>query len=280
MGNRRILRFLRIALLACAVVLVRRDVTAQTNPWLAWDEHSVAPVTGYAVSIDGVRVDYGLSPLNSNLTCGCSVALPFSGGSHSLTVSAYNPFGETWSSALTVGPVANAGGPYTGAPRFALSVDGSGSNNPTGTIATYSWDWGDGSARTISSSSKTTHTYAVGGKFTLTLTVTDNAGANAVATTTATVTAENPPVATDDSASVRRKDAVTIPVLQNDSDIDADPLQIVSASKPSRGSVQVIGGMLTYTPTNGPVGLVTFTYTISDGRGGTATATVSVTVMN
>ena len=117
-------RVFRIALLWCALVFVYSDAAAQTSPGLAWDDDP-AGVTGYAVAIDGVRVDYGLSPLNSNLTCGCSIDLPFSGGSHTLQVSAYNALGESWSPVLTVAPVANPGGPYRGTARTAISVDGS-----------------------------------------------------------------------------------------------------------------------------------------------------------
>jgi hypothetical protein len=274
-------RFRCVALLLCALVLVHRDARAQASAWLAWDEDPSARVDGYAVRIDGVRVDYGLSALNSNLTCGCAIVLPFSGGSHTLQAGAYNSSGESWSSVWTVAPVANAGGPYSGAVNTALIVNGSGSQDPTGTITTYAWNWGDGTGVT-SSSATATHTFATSDVFTVTLTVTDNAGASAVATTTASVMApggDTPPVAADDLATVRRfKESVTIPVLQNDLDADGDPLTILDVGAPSHGSVTISGGTLVYRSSQRYVGPVTFAYTISDGRGGTATATVFVTV--
>src|SRR6516162_805005 len=108
--------------------------SAQTSPTLAWDEDPTSSVTGYALTIDGVRVDYGTAPLSASGSCGCSIALPFSGGSHTVVVSAYNTFGETPSAPLVLQPVANAGGPYTTQPGTALFVNGAGSYDPTGTI--------------------------------------------------------------------------------------------------------------------------------------------------
>jgi len=118
----------------------------------------------------------------------------------------------------------------------------------------------------------------------VTLKVTDNAGSSASAATTATIAAavpgaDTPPIAADDVATVRRfNHAVTIPVLQNDLDVDGDPLTIVGVGTPSHGSVSISDGTLVYTSGKRYVGPVTFDYTIGDGRGGSATATVLVTV--
>jgi PKD repeat protein len=84
-------------------------------------------------------------------------------------------------------PVAKPGGPYTVAAGAALTVSGSESNDPDGTISSYRWAWGDGSP--VGSGVTASHTYASTGTYTLTLTVTDNSGASATATTTVTVQA-------------------------------------------------------------------------------------------
>jgi hypothetical protein len=47
---------------------------------------------------------------------------------------------------------------------------------------------------------------------------------------------------------------------------------------PANGAVSASGGTITYTPVNGFSGTDRFTYTIDDGRGGNATANVTVTV--
>jgi hypothetical protein len=72
---------------------------------------------------------------------------------------------------------------------------------------------------------------------------------------------------------------VRVSVLGNDTDGDADPLSVTAAGDPANGSVVVNSdGTITYTPDTGFVGTDSFTYTISDGRGGQDTATVTVTV--
>jgi PKD repeat protein len=166
---------------------------AQGNSFhLAWDEASIG-VTGYAVTVDGARVDYGLTPVAGDGTCNCSIPLPFSGGNHTVVVIAYNAVGETPSSPMTVAPVASPGGAYTAQVGSALSVDGSASNHPAGSIVQWTWNWGDSSANTTAPIGTATHVYGAAGTFTITLTVTDNAGATASATTIATVTVIPPP---------------------------------------------------------------------------------------
>jgi Big-like domain-containing protein len=71
---------------------------------------------------------------------------------------------------------------------------------------------------------------------------------------------------------------VLIDVLANDSDPDGDPLTIISVTQPANGAATITNGEISYQPQRGFTGTVTFQYTISDGRGGTATATVTVVV--
>ena len=93
-------RLARMGLLLCRLTpvivcfLPAQPAAQSTSLWLAWDQDPT-DVTGYAVTMDGVRVDYGLAPVASDGTCGCAVALPFSTGTHILVVSAYNAVGET-----------------------------------------------------------------------------------------------------------------------------------------------------------------------------------------
>ena len=76
--------------------------------------------------------------------------------------------------------------------------------------------------------------------------------------------------------------SITVYVLANDSDPDGDSLSISNVSNPANGSVSISadGQSVTYQPSGGFSGLDEFTYTASDGRGGTGTATVSVFVGN
>ncbi|MBW3599482.1 MAG: cadherin-like domain-containing protein, partial [Planctomycetes bacterium] len=88
-----------------------------------------------------------------------------------------------------------------------------------------------------------------------------------------------PPVAEDDPAETEAGTAIVIDVLQNDSDPDGDPLNVIAASDPVYGAVVVNGdNTIAYTPDAGFAGTDAFTYTVSDGNGGEAAAAVTVTV--
>jgi hypothetical protein len=86
------------------------------------------------------------------------------------------------------------------------------------------------------------------------------------------------PLAIDDIAATDEDTSVSIPVLANDSDPDGDPLAVSAIGAASAGSVQLAGASVVYTPSANWFGVDAFTYTVTDGRGGSATATVSVTV--
>lgn len=105
--------------------------------------------------------------------------------------------------------------------------------------------------------------------------------ANNTANATTTVNpaiVNQPPLAVDDSATTPQGSPVTIDPLVNDSDADVDILTLVQVSSPTNGQSAINGSSVIYTPNPGFSGGDSFTYTISDGKGGEATATVSVTV--
>ncbi|MCP5404790.1 MAG: tandem-95 repeat protein [Pseudomonadaceae bacterium] len=114
--------------------------------------------------------------------------------------------------------------------------------------------------------------------------ISDGCGASDTATVTVTVTPVQPPNTTDannDTASTTCGNAVTIAVLANDTDIEGDTTTITGTTNPANGTIVVNpDGTITYTPITGFIGVDTFTYTVTDARGATDTATVSVTVTN
>ena len=81
-------------------------------------------------------------------------------------------------------PVANAGPDQTAAMGTAVTLNGSGSTDPDGTITAYSWTFGDGATGSGMSMS---HAYAAAGVYTATLTVTDNLGARGTDSAVVTV---------------------------------------------------------------------------------------------
>lgn len=123
------------------------------------------------------------------------------------------------------------------------------------------------------------------GSDTFTYMMMDNHGEKATATVNVNVNAVNtPPTAVDDPAlSAASGVATTLDLLSND---DTQPdagetLSIIRVENLSQGGDVVIasdGQQVTYTSAQGFEGTETFTYTISDGNGGEASATATVAV--
>jgi VCBS repeat-containing protein len=172
--------------------------------------------------------------------------------------------------------------------------------------ATINWGDGTSSAGTVTGGNGTftvsgTHNYSAGGIDAVTVSLADDAPgtASAMAHSTAEVAASTtPPVAVDDKANVLAGGIVTGNVLSNDSDPDGDSLT-VSAVNGLHGSVGVplagtyghltldANGNYSYSADNAaaiaaaPTGSHLhdiFSYTDSDGFGGTATASLDITL--
>ena len=114
-----------------------------------------------------------------------------------------------------------------------------------------------------------------------TYTIGDGNGGFASGTVHVTITGNSLPIADMDTLTVLEDDAATaVDVLANDTDPNGDALLIVDTSTAAKGTVAITGGGtgLTYDPTLNANGSDSFTYTISDGKGGLATATVDVTI--
>lgn len=90
-----------------------------------------------------------------------------------------------------------------------------------------------------------------------------------------------PPIAEDDEYGVRPGQTTALPVLDNDNDADGDVLVAsVADQQPSIGTVQPIydGGSLQIAVDEEASGGASFSYEIDDGRGGTDTASVGLSV--
>ncbi|MCO5064180.1 MAG: DUF4082 domain-containing protein [Rhizobiaceae bacterium] len=117
-------------------------------------------------------------------------------------------------------------------------------------------------------------------------TVSDGKGGTATATVNLTVAAQvnTPPVATNDSGySTNQNTALSLAastLLANDNDADGDVLSITGVDQATNGTVgyNSTTKVVTFTPTTGFTGAASFRYSISDGKGGTSSATVSFSV--
>ena len=92
------------------------------------------------------------------------------------------------------------------------------------------------------------------------------------------------PAATDDARNTLLNTAVTIPVLDNDSDPNADVLAVDAiVTPPAHGTANIVGSTILFTPTNGYRGTDTLVYRACDDNtptAGCATATVRIDIGN
>jgi len=119
------------------------------------------------------------------------------------------------------------------------------------------------------------------GQDSFTFKVSDGKVDSAAATVSITVMPGNdPPTAKDDNATAEEDvPIITIDVLKNDTDPDKDRLVVISATQGRNGSVTInTDSTLTYAPNGNFSGNDSFSYTLSDGKDGTGTASVNVTV--
>lgn len=98
------------------------------------------------------------------------------------------------------------------------------------------------------------------------------------------VSANDPPVANDDTVIADRAAPVVIDVLANDTDVDGtlDPASVAIVAAPANGitTIDTTTGSITYTPNPGFVGTDTFKYTVRDDKGAASNeGTVVVTVL-
>ncbi|MBN1210074.1 MAG: tandem-95 repeat protein, partial [Myxococcaceae bacterium] len=121
------------------------------------------------------------------------------------------------------------------------------------------------------------------GPITFTYTISDGNGGTDTATVTVQVLPTNdPPTANDDSFTVpRNSGANPLNVLANDTSLPdgPEPLTITGTTQPANGTVTFTATDVSFTPAPNFVGPTSFMYTISDGNGGTASATVNVSVV-
>ena len=177
-------------------------------------------------------------------------------------------------------PVAEAGQDQAVNYGAAVSLDGSGSRDPNGTIKSYAWTQVAGTTVTLTGDTTATPSFTApmnGGTLTFQLTVTDDGGQSASDTMNVRVT--TPPVAEAGSAQWARPGASV--ALSSSGSYDPDGLIVNYAWTQTTGPAVVLTGNNTASPSfTAPDGNTTlaFSLTVTDNDGLTASDSVSVNV--
>ena len=125
-----------------------------------------------------------------------------------------------------------------------------------------------------------TPTLDYSGVLTFTYAALGTANGGGRATVSVTVNALNdPPIAKPDNATTLSGEAVLIPVVENDDDVEGDVLTLVSSTQGEYGrTVRMDANTVRYIPNANFIGEDRFAYTIVDGKGAASTGAVFVTV--
>jgi len=169
---------------------------------------------------------------------------------------------------ITINVIANDTDPDVGDELFLYDVDLTGDH---------------GGSISFASLTEVSYTPALNfhGTETFTYLVDDGFDHPSQGTVTVTVNGANqPPIAGGNTGETLENTPVTIQVLNNDFDFDGDTLFVSAVSQGDHGTVSIDANnkTVTYTPEANFNGQDLFTYTANDGHGGTATASVCVTV--
>jgi len=190
---------------------------------LAWDENSEPDIAGY-------KIHYGLeSGSYTTVTdvgdsISCTLGDLEEGETYYFAATAYNEAGyesgysNEVSHSFTGGnepPVANAGPDQTVDEGVTVTLNGSGSTDPDGSIASYSWEQTGGPTVVLPSTSVSPQFTAPnvtqgGASLTFRLTVTDNGGLQSTDTCTVNVTWDNEPPVADAGSNQTVDEGVTV----------------------------------------------------------------------
>jgi PKD repeat protein len=228
---------------------------------------SAAAVTSYAWTFGDGATATGATASHTYTTAGSytvQLTVTDSAGASNTTSQKVTVLDEAPTASFTT---AGAGVP---APNQAITFNAGGSNDPDGTIASYTWDFGDG---TTGTGAAPTHAYGQPGTYTVRLTVRDSAGQTASTSEVLTVHAAPPSSFTYSSALPVEHSATTFIATS----LMSDPVTAITSFQWDFGDGTGASGA-TAVHAYAREGTYTVTLTATDALGLTSTTTERVAV--
>jgi hypothetical protein len=246
----------------------------------------VVTLTGSAIMTVECHTSFTDPGATASDTCAGTLTVTTTGsvnvnspGSYTLTYTATDPSLNTGTATRTVN-VVDTTKPVINCPSDISSY----TTTLGGTIVTFSATAQDTCTGTITPACvpPSGSSFALG-VTTVNCTATDGSQNSSTCSFTVTLLPNHAPIAGDNNMGALNNRAQKISlekILANDSDSDGDVLTIttVSSSSTNGGSVTLSATGVTYLAVPGFVGTDRFTYTVSDGKGASATANVTVLV--
>ena len=252
---------------------------------IAWDPNPQSDVAGYLAysrvagssAVEAVDVSTNTTYTFENLVVGISYVFHVTAYNNSGIESEpagsveYTPTAPTSTTTDTNAPLLSC------PPSYVVTIP-AGQSQAAVTYVVTATD--DVSVPTVTCTPASGSTFAAG-SHTVTCVATDEA--NNAATNTFTLEVNRQPQASETTLGVMANLARTVSsatLLRHATDEDGDvlTLQAVGATSANGGQVAISSDSVTYTPARDFVGADSFTYTVSDSHGGTATGIVAVTV--
>ena len=252
---------------------------------LAWDPSTGADVAGYLAyfgvtgsgTVQAVDVGTNTTYTFSNLVTEVSYTFHVTAYNSSRVESEPSDAIEYTPTAAVV-PVTDTNAPVLVCPPNSVVTIPAGESSTIVTYVVTATD--DVSIPTVTCTPPSGSTFAAG-SHTVTCTATDAATNSSTSTFTIEVNRQPQAGAVTLGAMAnlpRTASLATFLLSATDEDTDTLALLNIGAVSANGGTVAIVGEAVVYSPATNYVGADSFTYTVSDGRGGVATGTVSVTV--
>ena len=241
--------------------------------------------SGNALSYQWAQIDGSTVSLTNDNTNSAQFTAPTQGGNLTFELTVTDQLGLTDSSQVIISvnqaPIADAGIDQQVETEATVTLDGSGSNDPDGSISSFQWQVVDDSSITLTGASTASPSFlspATATVIEVELTVTDNQGATATDSVRISVGGSAIAVAGDDEI-VNFDDPVTLDG-RSSADGAASTISSYQWEQQSGSTVSISNSTSALAQFTAPntAGDLVFELTVTDSLGNTATDTITITV--